>query len=646
MSPTSAREERRLELLRYYAREVAPFDGDPGFMGAYHELPTLELEHRGEEHPPLSPSNVRATVEYLYSRQDCGDFGLAALLRMLYRYPESDVLTDELRGAIETAASEFIFWLDEPGEESMCFWTENHQALFHSAQLLAGQRLPDAEFSNGETGGWHRQTGRERMERWLDWRVRFGFSEWHSNSYYEEDVLALANVAEFADDEKLREKARSVLDLLLFHVAVNSHRGVFGSPHGRTYASAVLDPASEGVTPAQFLYWGQGTRSNDISRAGPLLAASDYESPAAIDAAAADDPEELESRERHSLDVAEAPDYGVDPDDPDHVGFFLGAQVYNHRDVVETTVDTVPEKHYLYEPAAEALEYFRRQEERAGSWRRLTYDPDPNCQAMTRADVYTFRTPEFMLSCAQDYRKGRAGFQQHVWQATLGDGVPVYTTHPGTEDLDGRPNYWHGNGVLPRALAHRNVAVCLYRVGPSPADPAYTHAFFPRHALDEWTEAEGWYVGRTGDAYVALRSARPTEFRPPDADTVALLRPDNAESEWEPDPYDLVADGRENAWVCELGNERLHGGFDAFVSAVTAADISLSGTAVEYDSPSVGRVEAAWEGPLRVDGKRVETSRYPRFDSPYCRAEFGATRFEIECDDERLVVDPDVDQGS
>jgi hypothetical protein len=35
-------------------------------------------------------------------------------------------------------------------------------------------------------------------------------------------------------------------------------------------------------------------------------------------------------------------------------------------------------------------------------------------------NIYTYKTPDYMLSTAQDYRKGYGGDQQHVWQATLG----------------------------------------------------------------------------------------------------------------------------------------------------------------------------------------------------------------------------------
>jgi len=641
-------DERRRRLLRFYATEIPGFEegasvagtAADAFMGVYHELPKLELAARGSDPPPVDVGNLRTSIAYLYEREDCAEFGLAALLRVLYDHAGSGRLGG-LAAEIADAAAAFTYWLDSGA--GMNFWTENHQILFHSCQYLAGQRLPDRTFDNGEDGRWHRDTGRRRVERWLDWRLRFGFSEWHSNSYYEEDVLALANLRDFAADSEIRRKAESVLHLLFFYLAVNAYDGVFGTPHGRAYARHLVDPPSEPVAPLRYLQFGEGSyRAAGLTRGGPILAASDYERPPVLASIAADDGRILDNRERHSLDVKEAEDFGVDPDDRDDLAFFLGTQTYNHREVIETALDTVPESYFLADHLREAYDHYRCQEKRAGSWERLTYEPDPNSQAMTRAALYTHRTPAYMLCCAQEYRPGKVGFQQHVWQATLGEHAPVFTTHPGTERFEGRPNYWHGNGVLPRAVAHRNVALVAYRVEPAAGHPEYTHAFVPRHAFDEWTERADWVFGRRGSGYVALRSAQPTEWRTTDwqanePTTEYVRRPLDPDG---PDllPYDLVADGTRNVWVCELGREERHGSFGAFVDSVADARIDDGPDAITYESPSIGTVGFGWDRDLTVDGERVPVGDHPRFDNPYCSAAFGETSFEIEHDGERLEL--------
>ena len=43
---------------------------------------------------------------------------------------------------IEDVLLNFRYWRDEPGKNSMCYWSENHQVLFATAELLAGQLWP------------------------------------------------------------------------------------------------------------------------------------------------------------------------------------------------------------------------------------------------------------------------------------------------------------------------------------------------------------------------------------------------------------------------------------------------------------------------------------------------------------------------
>lgn len=82
--------------------------------------------------------------------------------------------------------------------------------------------------------------------------------------------------------------------------------------------------------------------------------------------------------------------------------------------------------------------------------------------ALSEANIETYRTPDYMLSCALDYRKGAPGYQQHIWQATLGNKALVYTNHPGGKNLRWSPNYWAGNEILPRAAQSKNVVICIY----------------------------------------------------------------------------------------------------------------------------------------------------------------------------------------
>ena len=83
---------------------------------------------------------------------------------------------------------------------------------------------------------------------------------------------------------------------------------------------------------------------------------------------------------------------------------------------------------------------------------------------MTEVHIQTYRTSNYMLSCAQSYRPGKPGYQQHPWQATLGPDAVVFTNHPGSNDEASRPNFWAGNGILPRVAQHENVLICIHHI--------------------------------------------------------------------------------------------------------------------------------------------------------------------------------------
>jgi hypothetical protein len=275
----------------------------------------------------------------------------------------------------------------------------------------------------------------------------------------------------------------------------------------------------------------------------------------------------------------------------------------------------------LYRPFAPFLERYERDLAEHG---RVLEPHLADATALTEANIETFRTPATMLSCAQDYRAGQAGYQQHIWQATLGTDAVVFTTHPGAEDIAGssRPNFWAGNGRMPRAAQHRNVLVCLHRA-PSDDPFPFSHAYFPRAAFNEVIARDGWTLARAGDGFLALHSQHPARW----ADS---------------GPYagvELRAAAPENAWLCETGTLQQWGTFDRFVAAITTSAVAHDGHTVRYHSPSLGPVEFGWTGPLRVAGQDIPLRAYPRLDSLYGRCDYGDPRITLRHGDEALLID-------
>jgi hypothetical protein len=116
-----------------------------GVVEAFTQIPRLVLG-RG----PLNEDLLRAALDLIHARRDCADFALSGLLRILYRFGDSPLLSAAVRAEIEEAVLGFCYWYDQPGVSGMCFHTENHQILFHSCEVLAGELFSDRTFRNAQ----------------------------------------------------------------------------------------------------------------------------------------------------------------------------------------------------------------------------------------------------------------------------------------------------------------------------------------------------------------------------------------------------------------------------------------------------------------------------------------------------------------
>ena len=96
----------------------------------------------------------------------------------------------------------------------MCYWSENHQILFASAEYLIGQLYPDQIFKvSGLSGKEHVERAKIRAFDWLEMRWNYSYIEYNSNVYYKEDIGPLMNLIDFAEDKALATKC----NFAIFH---------------------------------------------------------------------------------------------------------------------------------------------------------------------------------------------------------------------------------------------------------------------------------------------------------------------------------------------------------------------------------------------------------------------------------------------
>ena len=214
-TPQQPYDQRRSLYLEYCAAQSVP-----GRTGFFSQIARLEL---GRE--PVDEDSILEGIAFVDSRRDCCDFAVGGLLRIFYQYHDSPLISRDLISKIEECLLRFKYWWDEPeGDNHRCYWTENHQIIFHTDELLAGQLFKDKIFENDSKDGlYHMDHALHLIRRWFDFRARFGFSEWLSNCYFEEDLLALVNLYDFAEQEDIRRQAGLTIDLILFEMALHTY---------------------------------------------------------------------------------------------------------------------------------------------------------------------------------------------------------------------------------------------------------------------------------------------------------------------------------------------------------------------------------------------------------------------------------------
>ncbi|MFN8446780.1 MAG: hypothetical protein U0175_38660 [Caldilineaceae bacterium] len=532
-------EERREQALKDAARRE---------VNIYSEIAKIELGWWDL----VKTKPFETIIASINQRADCSDFYLVGLLGLLLRYGDDPNFPPELRAKIDDCALNFKYWMDEPGNDAMCFWSENHQILFHACEVLAGQLYPDAIFSNvNQTGEWHRQKGEVWALGWMKKRAAGGFREWDSNVYFEHDVLALTHLATLAANDEVAEMAAIILDKLFYTMGLNSFKGVFGSTHGRSYTEYLKGGRQELTSGISRLLWGQGCFNEHIL--GTVsLACSNYEPPAILQQIGGSLYEEVWSREQHA-------------------------------GVMEQRCDLAD-----------------------GEW---------------SINKVTYKTPDFMLCSAQDYNPGKPGYQQHIWQATLGADAVVFTSHPPCVSEEGshRPNFWHGNVILPRAAQWKDLLIVAYQL-PEDDWMGFTHAYFPQAAFDETRINDVWAFARKGEGYLALTAAQGIR---------QIKQGNNAYRE-------LRSYGSNNLWICQMGRAAGDGSFEEFQRKVTALPIRFVGASVQLQSLRQQTVEFGWTGDLRIDGQVQPLSGFKHYESPFSTCELNAEVMEIQFFDQGM----------
>jgi hypothetical protein len=575
-------------------------------------------------------SQIIDILNFIDTRYDCADFRMICILRSLYKY--SSFISESTLQLMKNTVLSFKYWMDEPGEDSMCYWSENHQLLFAACEYLGGQLYPEETFTNNQmTGIQHLKKAEGALNRWLERRFQYGFIEWHSNTYYEEDIAPLSLIIDFCKDQNIVKKATIIMDLLMLDLALHSFKGLLAASSGRCYELQKKDPYKQDVMEIIEKAFGFGyIEKYDYSRLSTdFILNESYVLPKVIyDIAHCEDT--LEIRNSMGLNLKEIKNNFKDDYDINDAGMFLWAmEAFTNPESVNITLDIFKKWNLRSNDFLKDIKVLDIPLARELNLLPLAVkvlNPVTQGIAIQRANTYTYKTKHYMLSTAQNYHPQEFGDQQHIWQATLDGGISVFTTHPAAAFFDDNarnfsPSYWVGNGINPHSVQYKNIGLSIYNLKIrkgflEKSRPMLSHAYFPFDKFDQvFFNEKNICAGKKENAYIALLSVHPMEKQNND---------------------ELIQKGEVTAWAVVLGDNEQYQNFDNFIKYVHSANLTLEGSTLTLQADI--KLELKFKSEFKVDGQIIETE-YKRIECPFTTASRNPENILVHYNNNSLYLD-------
>lgn len=288
--PSGTPESWRHDVLQHITGQGEAPPRETGVAG-------LLGRHALDPKTTVRSEDLESALHRVLTRGDCADFEVVSLLLAWHWIPEGQ-WNPAVRKDVAAAITGMKYWITQPGLDAMCYFTENHQFVWHVAELLAGETFPDTIFDvDGRTGAEHAAEARARAAGWLTRKLRGGFSEFDSNAYLAIDSYALCALVELGNDEALVEASQTLLDKVLVTLATNSWRGTHGAAHGRSYVHTLRSSRFEETSPILRLIAGVGTLNDAVLPVTALALARKYAIPEVVRELAGSQPDEWWGRQ-------------------------------------------------------------------------------------------------------------------------------------------------------------------------------------------------------------------------------------------------------------------------------------------------------------------------------------------------------------
>ncbi len=263
--------EERLKDRKQHALEIA---AEYNVENVYKSAALFKLGRNYEKAEQI----ILEELNGVRQRRDCSDFHFIIIIYIYRTF--SHLISEKLKDGIEETMRNYRYWIDEPGDDVMWFFSENHALLFHVCQYLAGEYLPDQIFSaSGCMGRQLHEKAVGLLEEWFEGLFNEFITEWNSNAYIPVDVLGLGTLYNLTDkDSEIHQKAKKALDMIFYALSINEHKGAVMTSFGRTYEKELKGNYNAGTTGILYVAYNAGYLTRGVIGYLSLIL-GDYEAP-------------------------------------------------------------------------------------------------------------------------------------------------------------------------------------------------------------------------------------------------------------------------------------------------------------------------------------------------------------------------------
>lgn len=440
-------EDTKSAMFEELAKLGASESYEPLRFGLFYVLARWNLGKTGEH----DLRYISRAIEQIGRREDCSDFHLAGLLRLM----EQHQLPASLEEQAEQAIFHYRYWMTEDGSDGMCFWSENHALMFYICAYMAGKRFPDCHFPrSGRTGNEVKEVALGRIREWLTDVEEWGYEEFQSTDYMCVTLGALLNVVDYMEQAEA-DRAASLIDVIFEKFACHTFRGSIITPQARIYRSVIL-PFTQASQSLMHLINPDAPIGN--SEWIVFLMNSRYKLP------------------YHYVEL-------------------MNKQLDMEYATGNAWIKLNKQKNYMLTSVQSP-----RFDQNAQFWHNISFDDAADIESHEYVKSFNER-----FHGTSRFEPSVYGYQQHLWYAALDNDTVLFTNHPGelADELGMRPGYWYGNGIMPAIKQQNNELGAIYSI--SEEHPvAFTHLFFPEAKLDSFSQDGHWIFAEKDGGYAAI----------------------------------------------------------------------------------------------------------------------------------------------